>query len=111
MRILVLVLVLAISAQPLQAGACDMGVGQSQEIGQDVDMSGSNDHDCCDSEETDSDEGCSAGMHCGMCFVSVSAIHSIPRVVPFWSHPVYRESSTGAILPSHSSPPFRPPIA
>ena len=110
MKILVLILVLAISAQPLQAGACDMDMEKSQESTERMDMAGSDGHDCCDTEDSDSDEGCGAGMHCGMCFVSVSAISSIPRVVPIWSHPVYLESSSGLILPSHSAPPFRPPI-
>ena len=111
MKLLILILVLAISAQPLQAGVCDMDMEKNQETTHHMDMSSSNGHDCCDTEDTESDEGCDAGMNCSMCFVSVSAIPSIPRIVPLWSHPVYRESSMGVILPSHSSPPFRPPIA
>lgn len=111
MKLLVLILVLAISAQPLQIGACDMDMDNSQETTQQVEHPGSNKHDCCDTEEADSQGNCEAGMHCGMCFVSVSALPVIPRVVSFWSHPVYSVSSTGDILPSHSSPPFRPPIA
>ena len=111
MKFLVLILVLAISAQPLQAGACDMDMEESQETTHHMDMSGSNGHDCCETEETETDEGCDTGMNCCMCFVSVSAISSIPRVVPLWSHPAYHEASTGVMLPSHSSPPFRPPIA
>jgi hypothetical protein len=111
MKLLILILVLAISAQPLQAGACDMDMEKNQESTHHMDMSGPNGHDCCDTEDTDSLDGCEAGMNCGMCFVSVSAISSIPRTVPVWSHLVYLESSSGVILPSHSSPPFRPPIA
>jgi hypothetical protein len=111
MKLLALILVLAISAQPLQVGACDMDMENSQDSTRQMDSSGPDGHDCCDTEDSDSDEGCGAGMHCGMCFVSVSAIFSIPRVVPVWSHPVYLESSSGLILPSHSAPPFRPPIA
>lgn len=111
MKFLILILVLAISAQPLQAGVCDMDMEESQETAHPMDMSGSSGHDCCDTEETESDEGCGDGMNCCMCFVSVSALSSIPRVIPLWSQPAYREASTGVILPSHSSPPFRPPIA
>jgi len=111
MRLLILILVLAISAQPMQAGACDMSMDDNQEATHHMDMSGSSGHDCCDTEDSNSDKGCDAGMNCGMCFVSVSAMFSIPRVVPVWSHPVYLESSSGVILPSHASPPFRPPIA
>ncbi len=111
MKLLILVLVLAISAQPLQVGACDMDMDKSQETTQQTEQSGSDGHDCCDTEEADSQDNCGAGVHCGMCFVSVSAVPVIPRVISFWSHPVFSVSSTGVILPSHSSPPFRPPIA
>ena len=111
MKFLVLIIVLAISAQPLQAGACDMDMEEGQKTTERLDMSGSDGQDSCDTDDSHSDEGCDAGMNCGMCFVSVSAISSIPRVVPVWSHPVYLETSSGVILPSHSLPPFRPPIA
>lgn len=111
MKALVLILVLAISAQPLQAAACDMDTGKNQESAHHMDMSGPSGHDCCDTEDTPSRDDCGAGMDCGMCFVSVSAVSVIPRHVPLWSRPVYRESSSGVVLPSHSSPPFRPPIA
>ena len=49
MKFLILILVLAISAQPLQAGVCDMDMEQSQETTHPMDMSGSDGHDCCDS--------------------------------------------------------------
>lgn len=111
MKLWILILALAISAQPLQAGVCDMEMEENQESIHLMDMSGKQGHDCCDTEDTDSRDGCDAGMNCGMCFVSVSAIFDIPRVEPVWSRSVYRESSMGVILPSHSSPPFRPPIA
>lgn len=111
MKLLILFLVLAISAQPLQAGFCDMGLEKDQQTPHHMDMSDSAGHDCCDSEKSDSPEGCDGGANCGMCFVSVSAIPSIIKINASWGQPIYHEISSGVTLPSHSSPPFRPPIS
>jgi len=111
MKLLILFLVLAISAQPLQAGFCDMDMEESQETMQNMDMSETQGHDCCGTDEADSQEGCDAGMNCGMCFVSVSVIPSIYKISASWGQPIYHEVSSGVTLPSHSSPPFRPPIS
>jgi hypothetical protein len=111
MKLLILFLVLAISAQPLQAGFCDMELEKNQQTPHHMDMSDSQGHDCCDTDDSDTREGCDSGMNCGMCIVSVSALASIPKVTPVWSQPFYRNFPSGMILPSHSSPPFRPPIS
>ena len=111
MRVLVLFLILAISAQPLQAGSCDMDVEHGQESSHHMEPSGLDGHDCCDPESTDSSEGCDGGMDCGFCFVSVSALSGPPRIAVFWSHHDMPETGSGVVLPSHSSPPFRPPIS
>ena len=111
MKLLILFLVLAISAQPLQAGFCDMDMGKNQETPHHMDISDSEGHDCCDTDEADSQEGCDSGMNCGMCFVSVSALPSIFKINASWGQPIYHQISSSATLPSHSSPLFRPPIS
>lgn len=111
MKWLIFILVLLIAAQPVQAGVCAMDTGDDPPTAHHADMAASSGHACCDTDDTDPRDACDTGMNCGMCFVSVSALPMIPRVEPAWSRPVYGEFSTGVILPSHSSPPFRPPIA
>ena len=111
MRLLVFILILTIGVQPLQAGSCDMEMEESPQTSHHMDMTSPQSHDCCDTKQSESTENCETGMDCGMCFVSVSAIPDIPRIYPVWNKPVYRGSSSGIMLPSHSSPPFRPPIA
>lgn len=113
MKLLTLILILAISIQPLQAGFCamDMEQGPPQDMAQDMDMGNSDGHGCCDPEESDSESACEGGMHCGFCTAGVSLLPEIPRLSPTW-HPDYTFSlSAGTIVPSHSSPPFRPPIS
>jgi hypothetical protein len=111
MKLLILFLVLAITAQPLQAGFCDMELEKNPETPHHMDMSDSQGHDCCDTDEPDSNEGCASGMNCGMCFASVSALPGIFKIASAWGHPIYQDFSSGVILPSHSAPPFRPPIS
>jgi hypothetical protein len=113
MKFLILILVLAISAQPLQAGFCDMDMDmeKSQETSHHMDNSDDDGHDCCDKNDTDSQEGCGSEMNCGPCFVSVSTLPSLMKVIPVWGHLHYQDLSSDVVLPSHSSPPFRPPIS
>jgi hypothetical protein len=113
MKFLILILVLAISAQPLQAGFCDMDMDmeKSQETSHHMDHSDDDGHDCCDKNDTDSQEGCGSEMNCGPCFVSVSTLPGLMKVNPVWGHQHYQNLSSDVVLPSHSSPPFRPPIS
>jgi len=117
MKLLILILVLAISVQPLQAGFCDMDMEKNQEpshhMGQmdQMDQSDQDSHDCCDSDNSDSQEGCDGDMQCGFCFANVSAFPSMIKVNVSWVHQYSLDFSSEFILPSHSSPPFRPPIS
>ena len=113
MRILSLILILAISAQPLQAGFCaiDIGQGSSADMASQMDMSDSDDHSCCDPEESESDTGCEAGMHCGMCTAAVPLVPEIPRIASILNSSHVSMLEGGHLLPSHSSPPYRPPIS
>ena len=112
MKYLTFILVLLISIQPLQAGFCDMESGQ--EAPQTMDHSDEGNHDCCDSDDSDasdSQSGCDSMMHCGSCNAAFSALPSILKFNARWATNYSPELSSGFELPSHSAPPFRPPIA
>lgn len=115
MRLLILILILAVSAQPLQAGSCAMGMGQGQavdmDMAMDTDMDHGDGHDCCDPDTTDVEQSCQGGSHCGHCTVASPMLPSVFRVPVAWHPAGEYEVSTGILLPSHSSPPFRPPIS
>jgi hypothetical protein len=116
MKFWVLILVLAISVQPLQAGFCDMNLEESPETSHQMDHSGQDPsgtggHDCCGSDDSDSPAGCDGDMNCGPCFVSVSAIPSFTRFTTVVVRPDAPTLPSGVVLPSHTAPPFRPPIS
>jgi len=111
MKFFLLILILAISAQPLQAGFCDMDMEKSQETSHYLEQSGHDGHDCCDSVDTDSQEGCNSEMNCGFCSASVSALPGMLKIDAILVHQYSQILSAGVVLPSHSSPPFRPPIS
>ena len=113
MRLLLFILTLAIVAQPLQAGFCamEMGQGQSADTMQHGDMPESDGHDCCDTEEPGSDDGCKSGAHCGACVGGVSLLPQVLRIGSDWHYEYVLKLSDGDVLPSHASPPFRPPIS
>ena len=112
MKFLTFILVLLINIQPLQAGFCDMESGQ--EAPQTMEHSDDGNHDCCDSDESDdsdSQSGCDGMMHCGSCNASFSALPDILKFNARWVTNYSHGLSSGVELPSHSAPPFRPPIA
>jgi len=111
MKLLILFLVFAISTQPLQAGFCDMDLEKNQQDSHHMDDSDDAGHDCCDSDDAESQQDCASGMDCGMCFVNATALPSAMKFTPAWEHGYYTNFSSALILPSHSSPPFRPPIS
>ena len=111
MKVLIFILVLALSAPPLQAGFCDMDMEKGQQNMHHMDKSSHGKHGCCDPEEADSPHGCDSGMNCGFCFVHATALPHVMKFVPAWERIYSVDISSGLVLPSHSSPPFRPPIA
>jgi hypothetical protein len=110
MKTLILILVLTMSAQPLQAGACDMDMSQesSHHSGQTEDSG----HDCCETGDPESpQQDCDGNMHCGFCNANLPALQALLKVSSPWPHPQVQSLDSGEVLPSHSSPPFRPPIS
>ena len=113
MRLLTLILILALAAQPLQAGCCamDPGQGQSNDTMPHGGMPESDGHACCDTEEPEPDDSCQAGAHCGACVAGFSLLPPALRIAAAWHHDYILNLSDGDELPSHASPPFRPPIS
>jgi hypothetical protein len=109
MKFLILMLVLMISTQPLQAGFCDMDM--SQETSHLTQQSDDTGHDCCDPGDSETPQGCGGNMHCGSCSANVPALPDSLKVKPDWVNYYSPGLSSGVVLPSHSSPPFRPPIS
>jgi hypothetical protein len=116
MKLLAAMLVFMLAAQPLQAGFCDMDLSggsashAAMQHGMDAENSA---HDCCQSppagSDPDRDSGCS-DMPCGTCVAGVQAVPpaaALPALAPVG---VYIDLYEGVVTPSHSSPPFRPPI-
>jgi hypothetical protein len=109
MKFLILMLVLTISVQPLQAGFCDLDM--SQETSHHPEQSSDTDHDCCDPGDSESPQGCDGNMHCGFCSSNMPALPDILKATTAWVTNFSPDLSSGVVLPSHSSPPFRPPIS
>jgi hypothetical protein len=123
-----LLLILAISIQPLQANGCDIDmdqsfgdVTQSHHMSMDGDSMHGHDTDrkagqhnmpdCCDTEAVNDQQGCEHAMSCGNCYLSTSAISHLSRIVISWPVSYRPEIISGDILPSHDYPLFRPPIS
>jgi hypothetical protein len=111
MKTLILFLVLAISTQPLQAEFCAVDMEMNQEGAHQMDHSDHDAPDCCDSDDSNQTQGCDNNMNCGMCFLSTSALPDLMKLNPVWGHHYSLGLSSDLVLPSHSSPPFRPPIS
>jgi len=109
MKVLILFLALAISAQPLLAGVCDME--SNQEASHHMVQADEGGHDCCDSDQDEQQPGCDGEMQCGSCGATVSALPDVFKVNARWENQYSLNLSSGLVLPSHSSPPFRPPIS
>ena len=112
MKLLILFLVLAISIQPLQAGFCDMDMEKDQEMSHHMDSSTKDGHDCCDTKASDQQQdGCGDEMNCGSCLSVASALLGMTKASPTWDKQHLQGFASGALLPSHSSLPLRPPIS
>jgi hypothetical protein len=114
MRVLSIMLVLLLAAQPLAARYCDMEPSDSaaqhagMQHGSDAEDPG---HACCDSPAAQPDRECDGLSHCAACVVGMTAlpVHQAQLLAPGYA---YRMPLTESrVPPSHSSPPYRPPTA
>ncbi len=115
MKYLLLLLVLTISVPPLQAGHCDMEAEPTAMHHMDhegMTDGGMEDNDCCDSKQDDQQSGCDQTVQCGSsCMVLVSNISTVQNVGVVWGRDFSQSLAAGQLTPSHSHPPFRPPIS
>ena len=56
-------------------------------------------------------QGCENMMHCGFSSVAFSTLPALYKFNASWKNHYDPGLSSGVVLPSHSAPPFRPPIA
>jgi len=113
MKTLILIIAILIAMPPVQAGSCDMDQGQEavQHAGMQHDGQGDTKHDCCDSDDDETAPDCSDAMQCGHCSIGAPAIMmSLAKTIQ-WQHSYNCGFSEQCLPPTHSSPPFRPPIA
>lgn len=109
MKALILLLILAITTQPIQAGFCDMEA--DQQAPQPMEQMEHGSHDCCDPEQSESQQNCDGEIHCGFCGAVVSAVPGMPGTTINLDHLYSPKHASGAVLPSHSHPLLRPPIS
>lgn len=109
MKYLLLTLALLVALPSIQAGGCGMGTMQGS-----ITQAAGEGHDCCPSEAADEglvEEPCEDGGHCAGCIITVAVVPltlaSIEQLRPLASFTVLLP----ALVPSHSAPPYRPPIS
>ncbi len=97
-----------IAAQPLEASACAMDMGQVTQQAMDVDSS---DPDCCNHEQPGSSDLCDPLMHCGAVPAGVEVLDAglDSRTVPVSGHLL--SFNNRPLSPSFDSPLYRPPIS
>lgn len=112
MRLFVLILALSIALPPIQAGACEMETNPvSAEHAGMMHLNQNNaPHDCCDTDQSQSEKPCNEWAQCGQCSSSVPAITVALDKLSAWNETPASELARCFFPPSHSHPPFRPPI-
>jgi hypothetical protein len=116
MKLLAVLLIIMIAAQPVQARFCDMEpsgdaathAGMQHHATTDSDQG----HDCCGPEHGDTDSGtkdCN-GSACGFCVAGLSAAVTAGQTLPAWTASQQFVISRGDLATRHPSPPLRPPI-
>lgn len=109
MKYLLLIMALLLALPPVQAGGC--GVGGLQDP---VQQSAGANHDCCPSNAVEDDaqeRACEDGSHCAGCIITVAVVPltlaSVAHLRPLTDFTV----PLPVLEPSHTLPPFRPPIS
>ena len=113
MKLLAALLVFMIAAQPVQAGFCAMdlsGSGGDTPPMQHHPAGDAGDHGCCEPPATEDDTCCGDRLDCGFCTSGVSAVLGSETTSVAPVTPSLLPLSSGAVAPSHSAPPYRPPI-
>jgi hypothetical protein len=109
MKYLLLILALLIALPTAQAGGCGMGGMQDS-----IEQAAADNHDCCPDEAADrepADQACEDGAHCSGCIITFAMV---PLALELNWHPRPLADFTlllTRLVPSHSAPPYRPPIS
>jgi hypothetical protein len=112
MKYLVLLLILAITAQPLQAGSCDMESDHADSHSMEqMDHGSDGMPDCCDSDDEEIRADCDIQMSCAACALATPAVSGLQCTSLMSLAGFPQTISAGEITPDHSCPPFHPPIS
>ena len=136
MKSLCFILIIALTIQPLQAGVCAMAPDQSEDQaqveqnhhhsmamehaptmspnlsnGMNMDHSGGEMPDCCDSDTAEQPADCADMTDCGNCYARGSVLVASSAPLDQWLIQYRVLPTSGEIVPSHAYPPFRPPIS
>ena len=109
MKYLVFILALIIAIPTVQAGACGMG-----DVRDAVEQLSTDDHDCCPGgggEPAEPETPCEDGNHCGACVTVSSALPATLLLLASVRPDASFDFTAEPVAPSHSIPPFRPPIS
>jgi hypothetical protein len=113
MNWLAVILGLLIAAQPLQAGFCDMeataDAAPHAGMQHDSDQRASG-HDCCQPPDSEESRDCNDMLQCAPCATALPAVPAMFPEVRYAGDPHRAGPDHGRLTPSHSVPPFRPPI-
>jgi hypothetical protein len=117
MKLLAVLLIIMIAAQPVQARFCDMEPSGDAATHAGMQHHATTDsaqaHDCCDPERSDTDSGtsdCNGNASCGFCVAGVSAALIPGQTLPAWTAGQQFVISKGDLATRHPAPPLRPPI-
>jgi len=114
MKYLALILAILMAVPTVQAGFCDMDQEQGSAPHADMQhqqQGNSSVHDCCDTGDTGENQGCDNMVPCGFCTAGLTGITALAGEPARWTRQYDCSLSDGCLTPSHSSPPFRPPIS
>jgi len=109
MKWVLALLILVMNMQPLAADACDVAAsGQAAHHAQVEHET----HDrCCDPETMPNDEACEHASACGYCSAISPMLVQRFKTASAPTLTFDRDLAAGQLAPSHSAPPFRPPIS
>lgn len=109
MKYLLLILALLIALPSVQGAGCGMGGMQDS-----IEQADGEGHDCCPGEAADSgpvEPLCEDGNHCAGCIITVAVVPlSLELTGHLRPHADFTVPLT-QLVPSHSAPPYRPPIS
>lgn len=109
MRFLILLMVLLMNIQPAAAEFCDMQAGA--QASHHASMDEGEQDECCEADPEMPRQKCDHASHCGSCTAALYLTTLKPTAATTWVGSYGHDMAGGLLTPSHSAPPFRPPIS